>query len=345
MSISLARLKHPTAPVLLRSIARLLRRPAHRKAGMTSCRDKKAGRDGGPDSGRKRGVALAAGPAEKGGAKRARAAPEASSRPLKAAEAHADGAAGPGGGTATKLGPESGSQVRARIVGAITQELNIAEARVRAAVQLLDDGNTLPFIARYRKEATGCLDEVQLRQVASRMEALDALEARRKTIIQTLTDQAWPRRAPYRFHSFLFLGLNPFTPLPVYLGNRAALMASLHSHTPVTWSAPQGVYSGKLRSDVEAAATAQRLEDLYLPHRPKRSTRSTAARDKGLAPLAALLLAPTSGLPPAVIAKQFVSADVASPEAALAGARDILAEQVYWHPACPPPSPSACTYR
>lgn len=65
-----------------------------------------------------------------------------------------------------------------------------------------------------------------------------------------------------------------------------------------------------------------------MPHRPKRSTRSTSAKDKGLAPLAQLLLSPTSGLPPAVIAKEFLSGEVPSPEMALAGARDILAEQV-----------------
>lgn len=89
-----------------------------------------------------------------------------------------------------ELIPGVNNTIRARIVGVISQELSLSEDRVCAAVQLLDDGNTLPFIARYRKEATGCLDEIQLRQVAARMEALDALEARRKTIIHALQEQA-----------------------------------------------------------------------------------------------------------------------------------------------------------
>ena len=90
------------------------------------------------------------------------------------------------------------------------------------------------------------------------------------------------------------------------------------------------------------AASSKQLEDLYLPHRPKRSTRSTAAQDKGLAPLAQLLLAHDTGLPPHVLAKSFVSKDVKSPVEALAGARDILAEQVRTRAASPSQTQRSC---
>ena len=77
-----------------------------------------------------------------------------------------------------------------RIVAQVSEKLSLPTTGVRAAVVLMDEGNTVPFIARYRKEATGCLDDAQLRDVAAQVASLNALEARRKTIIQSLSDQA-----------------------------------------------------------------------------------------------------------------------------------------------------------
>jgi len=121
------------------------------------------------------------------------------------------------------------------------------------------------------------MDEVQLREVESRVASLEALEARRKSIVGALESQ--------------------------------------------------GVFAGQLRSDVLKASSTQKLEDLYLPYRPKRATRSTSAKERGLAPLAKALISPTSGKPPPVLARSFLSKEVKSVEEALAGARDILAEQ------------------
>src|SRR5690606_16110668 len=107
-------------------------------------------------------------------------------------------------------------------------------------IQLLDDGNTIPFIARYRKERTGELDEDVLRRLAARLESLRALEARRADILRLLEEQ--------------------------------------------------GNLTPELAAAVRAADTLQRLEDLYLPYRPKRRTRASIAREKGLEPLAHIIL-------------------------------------------------------
>ena len=123
----------------------------------------------------------------------------------------------------------------------IAAELGVRPEQVAAAVSLLDDGNTIPFIARYRKEATGTLDEEQLRHVAEQIERLRALDER-----------------------------------------RAAVLASVEE---------QGKLSAELRAQIEAAANMTALEDLYAPYRPKRRTRAGIAREKGLGPLADLILA------------------------------------------------------
>ena len=162
----------------------------------------------------------------------------------------------------------------------VSRELAIRPAQVAAVFSLLEGGATVPFIARYRKEATGELDEVQIAAVRDRLAALKELDDR-----------------------------------------RAAVLASLEE---------RGLLTDELRARVEAAPTLARLEDVYLPYRPKRRTRAQVARERGLAPLAADLLAQESPLPPEELAAPYVdeAKEVPDAEAALSGARDIVAEQV-----------------
>jgi protein Tex len=167
------------------------------------------------------------------------------------------------------------------IVTTIAQELSLAPAQVASALELFDAGNTLPFIARYRKEATGGLDEVQLRDVRERGEYLTELEERREAILASIAEQ--------------------------------------------------GKLDDALRTRIEAAATKQELEDLYLPFKPKRRTRATIARERGLEPLAELLWAGQVGdaeIAAAAAAYVDPAREVPTTEDALQGARDILAEQV-----------------
>ena len=161
----------------------------------------------------------------------------------------------------------------------IARALGISPQQVSATIALLDDGNTIPFIARYRKEVTGGLDEVQLRQIESRLDYLRNLHARQETALKSIAEQA--------------------------------------KLTPA------------LEQEIRAATTLQRVEDLYLPYRPKRRTRAMQARERGLEPLAEVLLHPEklSGQLTA-LATTFLAAEVADAEAALAGARDIVAEVV-----------------
>lgn len=166
----------------------------------------------------------------------------------------------------------------ARIASVIAQDIGATPAQVRAAVALLDEGATVPFIARYRKEVTGGLDDTQLRTLETRLSYLRELEER-----------------------------------------RAAILASIDE---------QGKLTPELRADIEAADTKSRLEDLYLPYKPKRRTKAQIAREAGLEPLADGLLAdPTRD--PETFAAAFVDADkgVADARAALDGARAILMER------------------
>ena len=166
----------------------------------------------------------------------------------------------------------------------IAAELGVRPEQVAAAVSLLDDGNTIPFIARYRKEATGTLDEEQLRHVAEQIERLRALDER-----------------------------------------RAAVLASVEE---------QGKLTAELRAQIDAAANMTALEDLYAPYRPKRRTRASIAREKGLGPLADLVLAqPRTRQTAAQLAEPFVSEAAPTVEEALAGARDIVAEAISDHAA------------
>ncbi|PNR00368.1 RNA-binding transcriptional accessory protein (plasmid) [Azospirillum argentinense] len=160
----------------------------------------------------------------------------------------------------------------------IADELSVRESQVASAVKLLDEGSTVPFIARYRKEATGGLDDTQLRTLEERLSYLRELEDRRTAILSSVREQ------------------DKLTP--------------------------------ELELQIRQADTKTRLEDLYLPYKPKRRTKAQIAREAGLEPLADRLLADPS-LQPDAEAAGFVSADkgVADVKAALDGARHILVER------------------
>ncbi|MFJ9940262.1 Tex family protein [Streptomyces erythrochromogenes] len=164
------------------------------------------------------------------------------------------------------------------IEGRIAEELGVRERQVEAAVELLDGGSTVPFIARYRKEATEMLDDAQLRTLEERLRYLRELEDRRAAILDSVREQ--------------------------------------------------GKLDAELEARINAADTKARLEDIYLPFKPKRRTKAQIAREAGLEPLADGLLADPS-VDPAVAAAAFVDADkgVADPAAALEGARAILTER------------------
>jgi protein Tex len=172
----------------------------------------------------------------------------------------------------------------------LTQELNVKVFQVAATAQLLAEGATVPFIARYRKEATGELDEVQVTVIRDRLEQLRAIDERRASILASLKER------------------NLLTP--------------------------------ELEKAINAADSLTVLEDLYLPFRPKKRTRATIAKEKGLEPLADLLFAQDPATDPvaeakAYLGREYVADDgkkqtstIASVDEALAGARDIIAERV-----------------
>jgi len=161
----------------------------------------------------------------------------------------------------------------------VAHELNLSISQVEATAALLDDGGTVPFIARYRKEATGSLDELAVTAIRDRMIQLRELEQRRQ-----------------------------------------AILASLEEH---------GHLTDAFRASVQGAPTLAQLEDVYLPYRPKRRTRATIAREKGLEPLARAIF-DQKGIRPEEAATAFLDVDrgVGTPEDALAGARDIMAEWI-----------------
>ncbi|WP_313896078.1 Tex family protein, partial [Streptomyces sp. YIM 98790] len=160
----------------------------------------------------------------------------------------------------------------------IAEELGVREGQVAAAVALLDDGATVPFVARYRKEATGGLDDAQLRTLEERLRYLRELEERRTAVLESVREQ--------------------------------------------------GKLDEELEARILAADTKARLEDIYLPFKPKRRTKAQIAREAGLEPLADLLLG-EPGTDPHTAAAGFADPDkgVADAGAALAGARAILAER------------------
>ncbi len=166
------------------------------------------------------------------------------------------------------------------IVKTLAQELEIKPWQAQAAVELIDDGNTIPFIARYRKEATGSLNDEVLRKLFERLNYLRNLEEKKQQVIATIEEQ--------------------------------------------------GKLSDELRAQIEAAQTLVVVEDLYRPYRPKRRTRATVAKEKGLEPLANLILLQMTKNPIEKEAEAFLSEEkeVLTVEDAIAGAKDILAETI-----------------
>lgn len=162
----------------------------------------------------------------------------------------------------------------------ISDELHLSLQQVKAAARLLEDGATIPFIARYRKEATGSLDETAVTAIRERLAQLDALDKRRSTVLRSLEEQ--------------------------------------------------GKLTEELNAGILKAQTLAVLEDLYLPFRPKRRTRATIAKERGLEALAHLLFAQESATGPLADAKRFINPEkeICTAEQALAGARDIIAEWV-----------------
>src|SRR5271169_1985237 len=159
----------------------------------------------------------------------------------------------------------------------IAEELGVREQQVAAAISLLDGGATVPFVARYRKEATWALDDVQLRTLDERLRYLRELDERRAAILESISQQ--------------------------------------------------GKLDAALKQAIASADSKARLEDLYLPYRPKRRTKAQIAREAGLEPLAEALLA-TPDQTPEQLARRYVDASkgVIDPTAALEGARAILIE-------------------
>jgi len=164
-------------------------------------------------------------------------------------------------------------------VAKIAQELQLTEKQVRAAFLLLKEGATVPFIARYRKEVTEGLDEINIISIRDRLEKLDTLDKRRETVLKSLEEH--------------------------------------------------GKLTDELKGKVLAAETLAVLEDIYLPYRPKRRTRSMAAKERGLEPLAVKIFE-QGNIDPGAEAAAFVDPEkgVEKIEDALAGARDIIAEWV-----------------
>ena len=162
----------------------------------------------------------------------------------------------------------------------LQQEFELKQTQVENVIKLIDEGNTIPFIARYRKEMTGSLDDQVLRSLSERLVYLRNLEEKREQVKNTITEQ--------------------------------------------------GNMTEELEQKLALAETMTEIEDIYRPFRPKRRTRATIAKEKGLEPLADFILLQL--LPDGIenIAKDFINAEkgVATIEEALAGAKDILAEQI-----------------
>ena len=166
------------------------------------------------------------------------------------------------------------------IIKTLAQELEIKEGQAEAAVQLIDDGNTIPFISRYRKEMTGSLNDEILRKLYERLNYLRSLEEKKAQVLATIEEQ--------------------------------------------------GKLTEELRAQIEAAQTLVTVEDLYRPYRPKRRTRATIAKEKGLEPLAQLILLQKITRPLEEEAQAYVSEEkgVSSAAEAVMGAQDIIAEQI-----------------
>ena len=166
------------------------------------------------------------------------------------------------------------------IIQALTEELQVKRWQVEAAVQLIDEGNTIPFISRYRKEATGSLNDEVLRNLHERLLYLRNLEDKKTQVLSSIEEQ--------------------------------------------------GKLTEELKKSILEAQTLVVVEDLYRPYRPKRRTRAIIAKEKGLEPLANIILLQMTDKPLEKEAEAFVSEEkgVANVQEAIAGAQDILAEAV-----------------
>ena len=162
----------------------------------------------------------------------------------------------------------------------LTEELGVKRWQTDAAVKLIDEGNTIPFISRYRKEITGSLNDEQLRKLYERLVYLRNLEEKKEQVITSIEEQ--------------------------------------------------GKMTEELKRQILAAETQVAVDDLYRPYRPKRRTRATIAKEKGLEPLAALITLQKIGEPLETAAKEYISEEkgVATAEVAIAGAKDIIAEAI-----------------
>lgn len=166
------------------------------------------------------------------------------------------------------------------IIKALAEELNIGRHQAEAAVKLIDEGNTIPFIARYRKEATDSLNDEVLRNLDERLKYLRNLEDRKEQVISAISDQ--------------------------------------------------GKMTAELEKQIREAATLVAVEDLYRPYKPKRRTRAMIAREKGLEPLANVILLQNLKEPVEKAAEAYISVEkgVESVQDAINGAMDILAEGI-----------------
>ena len=160
----------------------------------------------------------------------------------------------------------------------IARELSLSPQNVQGAIDLIDAGNTIPFIARYRKEATGSMDDQALRALGDRLEYLRGLDKRKAEVEASITEQ--------------------------------------------------GALTPELARSIAAAQTLAEVEDLYRPYKPKRKTRASVARARGLQPLADAIFAQDASFDPAAAAAAYLGDEVPDAAAALAGAQDILAEQI-----------------
>ena len=166
------------------------------------------------------------------------------------------------------------------IIQKIKEELQVEKWQVEAAVKLIDEGNTIPFISRYRKEVTGSLNDEQLRNLDERLTYLRSLEDKKEQVLKSIEEQ--------------------------------------------------GKLTDELKEKILAAQTLVVVEDLYRPYRPKRKTRASIAKEKGLEPLAEYILCQEATEPVLNEAAKYVSEEkeVKTPEEALQGAQDIIAEMI-----------------
>ena len=164
-----------------------------------------------------------------------------------------------------------------QIIKLLSTICTINVSSVKAVVKLLDEGATVPFISRYRKEATGSMDEVQVGAIKLHLEKTRDLFARKESILSTIEQQ--------------------------------------------------GRLTDELKTKIERCFDSVQLEDIYLPYKPKRRTRAMIACEKGLEPLASLVMS-QDGQKPEQLAKRFINVAVPTPEEALGGVNDIIAEWV-----------------